>query len=103
MKTFGTIISDARKASGISQRELAAKIKKDDGTTISAQYLNDVEHDRRNPPSEHIIAQMAELLELSNDLLCAAANTLPDDLKKLALKNPDKFEEAMRAFRKSAK
>jgi hypothetical protein len=43
------------------------------------------------------------LLELSNDLLCAAANTLPDDLRKLALKNPDKFEDAMRAFRKTAK
>jgi transcriptional regulator with XRE-family HTH domain len=103
MKTFGTIISDARKAIGMSQRELATKIKKEDGSAISPQYLNDVEHDRRNPPSEHIIAQMAGLLDISKDLLCAAAGTLPDDLRKLAATNPDKFEKAFLAFRKSVK
>ncbi len=103
MKTFGMIISDARKAIGMSQRELAAKIKKEDGSAISPQYLNDVEHDRRNPPSEHIIAQMAALLDISKDLLCAAAGTLPDDLRKLAATNPDKFEKAFLAFRKSVK
>ena len=50
MKTFGTIISEARRAAGLSQKELAAKVKKEDGQPISAQYLNDIEHDRRNPP-----------------------------------------------------
>ena len=30
MKTFGTIISEARRAEGLSQKELAAKIKKED-------------------------------------------------------------------------
>jgi ribosome-binding protein aMBF1 (putative translation factor) len=49
MKTFGTIISEARRAAGLSEKELAAKVKKEDGQPISAQYLN-IEHDRRNPP-----------------------------------------------------
>jgi len=44
----------------MSQKELAGKIKKEDGLPISAQYLNDIEHDRRNPPSEFLIAQIAE-------------------------------------------
>ena len=50
MKTFGTIISEARAAKGMSQKDLAAQLKKEDGAVISAQYLNDIEHDRRNPP-----------------------------------------------------
>lgn len=103
MATFGTIIADARKAAGISQRELAARIKKEDGTSISAQYLNDVEHDRRNPPSEFLIGQLATILKLSKDRLCAAAGTLPEDLKKLATTQPDKFELAFKAFRKNVK
>jgi transcriptional regulator with XRE-family HTH domain len=103
MNTFGTIIADARKAAGISQRELATRIKKEDGTSISAQYLNDVEHDRRNPPSEFLIGQLATILKLSKDRLCAAAGTLPEDLKKLATTQPDKFELAFKAFRKNVK
>jgi transcriptional regulator with XRE-family HTH domain len=103
MKTFGTIISEARKAAGISQRELASQLKKEDGSAISAQYLNDVEHDRRNPPSEFLIGQLASLLKVSKDRLCAAAGTLPDDLRKLAATQPDKFEKAFLAFRKSVK
>ena len=55
MKTFGTLISEARRAKGLSQKDLAAKVKKEDGQAISAQYLNDIEHDRRNPPSELLI------------------------------------------------
>lgn len=49
METFGKIVSAARKELGISQKDLAAKIVKEDGETISPQYLNDIEHDRRNP------------------------------------------------------
>jgi ribosome-binding protein aMBF1 (putative translation factor) len=41
MKTVGTIISEARRAAGMSQKDLAAKMKKEDGQPISAQYLND--------------------------------------------------------------
>jgi transposase len=29
----------------LSQKDLAAKIRKEDGTAISPQYLNDIEHD----------------------------------------------------------
>ena len=62
MKTFGAILSEARKAKGMSQKELAAKVRGEDGQAISPQYLNDIEHDRRNPPSEFLIGQIAELL-----------------------------------------
>ncbi len=103
VKTFGTIVSEARRATGLSQKELAAKVKKEDGQPISAQYLNDIEHDRRNPPSEYLICQMAAELGLSADMLCLAAGTIPEDLKKLATAQPEKMEEAFKAFRRAVK
>ena len=103
MNTFGTIVSEARRAVGLSQKELAAKVKKEDGQPISAQYLNDIEHDRRNPPSEYLIGQMAMVLGLSTDMLCLAAGTIPQDLKRMATAQPEKMEAAFRAFRRAVK
>jgi len=103
MKTFGTIISEARAAKGMSQKDLAAQLKKEDSSVISAQYLNDIEHDRRNPPSEFIISQMASTLSLHKDALCLAAGMIPQDLKKLAANNPDEVEKAFKVFRRSVK
>lgn len=103
MKTFGTIISEARRALGLSQKELAAKVKKEDGQAISAQYLNDIEHGRRNPPNEFLIAQFATLLNLDRDVLCLAAGMIPHDLQKMAADQPGKVEMAFKAFRKAVK
>lgn len=103
MKTFGTIISEARRGLGMSQKDLAAAIKKEDGQQISAQYLNDIEHDRRNPPSELLIAQIATVLKLDKDVLCLVAGTIPQDLKKMATTQPEKVEEAFKVFRRTVK
>jgi transcriptional regulator with XRE-family HTH domain len=103
MKTFGAIVSEARRAKGLSQKELALKVKKEDGQPISAQYLNDIEHDRRNPPSEFLIGQMAEAIGLSKDVLCLAAGTLPKDLKNIATTQPEKVEQAFKVFRRAVK
>ena len=103
MKTFGKTISDARKDLGISQKELASRIKKDDGVEISAQYLNDIEHDRRNPPSEEIIEQFAEELNLDKDVLCLIAGTVPKDVQNLSKENPEKAKDFFKAFRRNLK
>jgi transcriptional regulator with XRE-family HTH domain len=103
MNTFGTVLSEARKAKGISQKELAAKVKKEDGQAISPQYLNDIEHDRRNPPSEFIIGQIAKHLEFDKDTLCLAAGTVSSDLMKMAASQPEKVQQAFKAFRKTVK
>jgi transcriptional regulator with XRE-family HTH domain len=104
LKTFGRIIAEARKALGISQKDLAAKIRKEDGEQISAQYLNDIEHDRRNPPSEFMIEQFARHLKLSKEHLIAAAGMWPTDIReKLAGADPKAVEQAFTAFRKVLK
>jgi transcriptional regulator with XRE-family HTH domain len=102
--SFGQIIAEARKKLGMSQKTLAARIKKEDGESISPQYLNDIERDRRNPPSEHLIAQFANELSLSKDYLLLAAGTLPQDLAvRLSDSDPETVERAFRAFRKTIK
>ena len=48
-------ISGVRKEKGLSQKQLAELVEREEGGSISPQYLNDIEHDRRNPPSDHMI------------------------------------------------
>lgn len=103
MATFGEVLSEARRAKGISQKELAALVKKEDGQAISPQYLNDIEHGRRNPPSEFLIGRLAQALGVSKDVLCLAAGTVPTDLQKLVASQPEKVEAAFRAFRKAVR
>ena len=102
--TFGQVIAEGRKRLGISQKTLAANIKKEDGEAISPQYLNDIERDRRNPPSEYLIAQFAKELQLSKDYLLLAAGTIPKDIAaRLSDSDPEKVDRAFRAFRKTIK
>ena len=98
--TFGTYIVEARKVLKMSQKELAAKIKREeDDQPISPQYLNDIEHDRRSPSSDHLIEQFASVLNVKADYLRYLLGKLPDDRKKnLSVKD---VEKAFMAFRKS--
>lgn len=97
--TFGSTLADRRRALGISQKELAEKIKREDGEPISPQYLNDIERDRRSPSSEHIVKQFAEVLGLDMDRLYFLAGRIPADLLK-GQHTPEVIEQAMVAFRK---
>ena len=102
--TFGRIISDARKKAGLSQKDLAARIKKEEGEAISPQYLNDIEHDRRNPPSEFLIGQFAKELNVSKEFLILAAGAVPKDFQEtIARQKPEAVEREFRAFRKKIK
>ena len=100
--TFGSQIAAARKALGMSQKDLAAKITKEDGEPISPQYLNDIEHDRRNPPSEEMIYQFANELKLAPEVLFYLSGKLPQDLTKSTV-GREKIVAAYQAFRKALK
>lgn len=98
--TFGEAITQARKDKKLSQKEVAAATLKEDGESISAQYLNDIEHDRRNPPGEVIMRQLATTLELDVDYLFFLAGRLPSDVLELSQDRED-ISHAMRAFRRN--
>ncbi|MDB6019625.1 MAG: transcriptional regulator [Pedosphaera sp.] len=102
--TFGEKIAEARKAIGLSQKDLAAKIFKEDRESISPQYLNDIEHDRRNPPSADMINQFATVLKVPPEILYFLAGKLtPEDLKKVTTDDQGKIVEAYKAFRRALK
>ena len=100
--TFGNQIAKARKALGLSQKDLASKITKEDGEPISPQYLNDIEHDRRNPPSEDMIKQFAKQLKLQVEILFYLSGKLPEDLQNPSVEQ-EKIVAAYQAFRKALK
>lgn len=101
--TFGQAISKARKALGLSQKELAARVMKEEGGgSISPQYLNDIEHDRRSPTSDHLIRQFATVLEVDEGYLFVLAGKIPDELRHAA-NDQDKIVAAFTNFRKTLK
>jgi len=95
--TFGSVIANARRDRGLLLKECAALIKKEDGQSISFQYLNDIEHDRRMPSSDHMIEQFAENLGIPQDLLYHLARRFPSDLNEQVEVN--QILAAWRAFR----
>jgi Helix-turn-helix. len=98
--TFGSVIGLRRKELKLTQKDLASRILREDEVPISAQYLNDIEHDRRNPSSDFIVKQLAKILALPEEYLYYMAGKFPtDDLLPDA--TPKMVEEAMYAFRQS--
>ena len=98
--TFGEAITRARKEKRLSQKQVAAGTLKEDGKAISAQYLNDIEHDRRNPPSEYIVGQLANALDLDLDYLLFLAGRFPADVLEMS-RDQEGIKTAMKAFRSS--
>jgi transcriptional regulator with XRE-family HTH domain len=99
VENFGRIVLEQRKKLQISQKDLAASIRKEDGSSISPQYLNDIERGRRNPPPEYIIKQLAEKLNLTEDYLFYLAGKLPDDIEGDF--SSERVEAAMKLFRRT--
>ncbi|MCE7889818.1 MAG: XRE family transcriptional regulator [Sorangiineae bacterium PRO1] len=97
---LGETISAARKKLGYSQKELAEKLMKDEGGAISAQYLNDIEHDRRQPSSESLLRRLAEVLEIPIEVLLYQVGQLPADVRGQNA-SPERIQAAYQAFRRN--
>jgi transcriptional regulator with XRE-family HTH domain len=99
MPTLGEQIAADRKGQGMTQKDLAAQVLKEDGEAISPQFLNDIERDRRKP-SHQVLARIAEVLKKNVDEYHLLAGQLPPDLLRGSAE-PDRLKEVMRAFRKT--
>ena len=97
--TFGEAISQQRRKLGLSQKQLAEQM------SISPQYLNDIEHDRRSPSSDHMIKEFARVLGLSENYLFYLTGRVPAEARRsdVTPKQVDKWvASANAAFRRSA-
>jgi ribosome-binding protein aMBF1 (putative translation factor) len=105
MSSFGAAIASARKVKGMSQKELAAKITKEDGQPITPQYLNDIEHDRRSPSSDRIIREFVRVLDIKQaGVLYGLSGVLSEQDQKLVRRaTPEKVDAAFVAFRRTLK
>ena len=98
---LGRYIASERKKLGLSQKDLAARIRKEDGTAISPQYLNDIELERRNPSSDHLLQQFATELGIEPDYLYWLAGQLPPGDRDGTDKPPAVVHAAFQAFRRT--
>jgi transcriptional regulator with XRE-family HTH domain len=96
--TFGKYIADARKKRSLSQKDLASRILREDGEAISPQYLNDIERNRRQPSSDHLIRQFAQVLGVEADYLHYLAGKFPDEIRRRNLSESE-VAQAFQAFR----
>ncbi len=80
-KTMGEVIRDARVAADLSLRDLSKKLD------ISPSYISDIENDRR-VPSEEVMVQLAEALNLSFNDLMARAGRVGDQAQRYLKLHP---------------
>jgi transcriptional regulator with XRE-family HTH domain len=102
MRTFGDVIAEARKKANLTQRQLAARIKTEEGRAISGPYLNDIEHNLRHPPRGFLLQQFANELDLDVDLLYFLAKQMPFDVDTSKV-SEKRAVAAYRAFRRELK
>jgi len=81
--TLGRKIAERRRAKNLSQKQLAEQIRRHDGSSISPQYLNDIERDRRVPP-DYLIECFAAILDVDPDYLIFLAGRIPPSMSHLA-------------------
>lgn len=84
-REFGTRLRELRKQAGISQRELAARVR------INFTYLSKIESGAMPPPSEKVILRLAEALNADKDELMALAGKIPADIAQI-LKNKEALQ-----------
>ena len=93
---YGARLRALRRREGLNQVELAQKLG------ISPSYLNLIEHDRRNPPSGHLLEQFSRELDIPVEYLYYWAGELPADLKGQDAKK-EQVVAAYQAFRQELK
>jgi transcriptional regulator with XRE-family HTH domain len=102
MRTFGEVIAEARKKAHLTQRQLAAQIKNEEGKAISGPYLNDIEHNFRHPPRGYLLEQFARELDVDVDLLYFLAKQFPVEID-INNMSEEQGVAAYRAFRLALK
>ena len=95
---LGKMINQARRAHRLPLRQLAEQVTQDDGTTISPQYLNDIELHHRIP-TPHVLRELAQVLDLDYDALLALAGAADVVVREYLEAYPQQTEAVIKLFR----
>lgn len=90
--TFGATIRELRKASGLSQREVAERVK------ISFTYLSKIESGAMGPPKEDVIRKLAQVLDGDEHKLITLAGKVPSDWKQAIVQGDEKVLQFLRSY-----
>lgn len=101
MKTLGKAVREKRMALGLTQRELATRVRFEDGHSISPTYLCLIEQGLYKPRG-HIIAEFARVLGVNPDVFFYLAGRVPPDVYEIDATN-EELEAAFEAFRRVLK
>ena len=80
-RSLGEHIRQARVARGLALRELARQVRR------SPSYVSDIEYDRR-VPSEGVLREICEVLDLDFDLMLASTGRLGADAERYLKREP---------------
>ena len=86
--TFGQKIRALRKGRGLSQRDLAGKVK------VNFSYISKIENERLDfgdYPSVKLIRKLAKALDADHDELLILAEKIPEAIRKRIIQRPDVF------------
>ncbi len=70
MASFGDLLRTVRRNAGISQRELASRVR------LDFSYISKLENDRIPPPAAETIVEICKALELPPEAMLAASGKL---------------------------
>lgn len=100
--SLGRLVSAARRARGLSLRELGARLTAggERPRGVSPQHINDIEHDRRRP-SPALAAELAAALGLSLTSIEAAAGRGAAPVVDYLRERPEAAEPVGRLFRRA--
>lgn len=86
--TLGRVIAERRAKLQLSLKDLGRLVRKESGSGVSAQYLHDIERDRRTP-SPHVLGELARALGVDVHYLAAVAGQPPPDVTAYLHERPD--------------
>jgi transcriptional regulator with XRE-family HTH domain len=86
--TLGQVIAERRARLQLSLKDLGRLVRKESGEGVSAQYLHDIERDRRTP-SPHVLGELARALGVDVHYLAAVAGQCPPEVTTYLRERPE--------------
>src|SRR5260370_7213977 len=97
------MIRARRKELGLTQGQVAAQIRIEEGRPIGQTYLAEIERGHHPNPRPHLIEEFARVLEIDRDVLYLAARQVPPEVaEELRRLTPEERAAAWRGFKRAA-